>query len=117
MSQHSDYNVINDACLVLDQLLLSVYDVIVPVLVSSRNIASLKPPICSDRICSGGRIVEVPLHHRRPTDPEFARLPGCGVNDAVFITSDKASFEVRNKYADAANLSQAVFGWEQMRHG
>lgn len=103
---------INDACLVFDQLLLSVYDVIVPVFVSSRDITSLKPPICSDRVCSGGRIVEVPLHHRRPTDPEFAGLPRCGVNDVIFVAGYKTGFKVRNKYADAANLSRAIFGWE-----
>ena len=102
----------NDARLVFDQLLLSVYDVKVPVFVSGRDITSLKPPICSDRICSGGQIVEVPLHHRRSPDPEFARLPGCSVNDVVFVAGYKTSLKVRNKYADAANLSHAIFGWE-----
>jgi hypothetical protein len=62
----------------------------------------MSPVLNHDRICSGGQIVEIPLPHRRPTNPELA---GLGVN---VVASYEASFEVRKKYADADLVNVVV---------
>jgi hypothetical protein len=96
--------------LVLDQLLLTVNNPIVPFLVSDGYIASLEPSVWSDRIRSGSGIIQVSLHHIGAANPELPGLPGRGINDVVLVTSYETSFKVRKQDANTANFAEAVRG-------